>query len=108
MYLLSLSHNAFIVPGPNVLKGTFEVALGTFEAGIWFVLACLKVGVDKLNQPIEILGGDGFVLLIEVVDVAVQNLDEELHRDGRVHAGIRNTEGALKTLENPFSIAVEL
>jgi hypothetical protein len=84
------------------------VALGTFEARIWFVLACLKVGVDKLNQPIEILGGDGFVLLIEVVDVAVQNLDEELHGDGRVHAGISDTEGTLETLENPFSIAVEL
>jgi hypothetical protein len=84
------------------------VALRAFEAGIWFVLAGLKVGMNELDQPIEILGGDGFVLLVEVVNVTVQNLDEELHGNGRVHAGISNTEGTLEALENPFSIAVEL
>jgi hypothetical protein len=47
-------------------------------------------------------------LLVEVVDVAVQNLDEELHGNGRVHAGISHTESTLEALENPFSITVEL
>jgi hypothetical protein len=84
------------------------VALRAVEAGVWFILVGLKVGVNELDQPIEILGGDGLVLLIEVIDVTIQNLDKELHGNGRVHAGISDTEGTLEAFENPFSIAVEL
>lgn len=106
--LLPLGYNTFIFPGPDVLQGSFEVALRAFEAGVWFILVGLKVGMNELNQPIEILGGDGFVLLVEVVDVTVQNLDEKLHGNGSVHAGVSNTKGTLEAFENPFSIAVEL
>lgn len=79
VYLLPLSHNTFIFSGLDVLQCPFEVALRTLEARVWLVLAGLKVGVDELNQPIEILGRHSFVLLVEVIDVAVQNLDEQFH-----------------------------
>lgn len=48
------------------------------------------------------------VLLIKVVHVAVQDFDEQLHRNGGIHAGISDTERALQTLEYSFSIAIEL
>jgi hypothetical protein len=74
--LLPLGYNAFIFPGPDVLQCALEVAFGTLEARVWFVFARLKVGVNELNEPIEILGRDGFVLLVEIIHVAVQNFDE--------------------------------
>lgn len=49
-----------------------------------------------------------FVLLVKVVDVAVQDLDKELNGGGRLHARVGDTESALETLENAFSVAVEL
>jgi len=54
---------------------------GVLEAGRGdaFVLAGLQVGVDKLNQPVQILGRDSLVLLVEVVYVAVEDLDEQFN-----------------------------
>jgi hypothetical protein len=37
----------------------------------------------------------GFILLVEVVHVAIQYLDEEFDRYGSVHAGISHTERTL-------------
>lgn len=64
--------------------------------------------MDQLDQSIQVFRRDGLVLLVEVVDVAVEDLDEEFHADGCVHAGIRDAEGALETFEHAFAIAVEL
>lgn len=72
-----------------------EMALWALETRIGFTLRILQVGVDELNEAIEILGGDGLVLLVEIVDVAVEDLDEELNGDGGVHAGIGDAEGTL-------------
>ena len=48
------------------------------------------------------------VLLVEVVDVAVQNLNEELDRDCCVHARIGDAESTLQALKHTLAIAVEL
>ena len=85
-----------------------EVALRTFEAGVWLVFAGLQVGVDEFNEAIQVLGRNGLVLLVEVVDVAVEDFHEEFDRDGGVHAGVGNTKGTLEAFENPFAVAVEL
>lgn len=47
-------------------------------------------------------------MLVEVVDVAVEDFDEELDGYGGIHAGIGDTEGALQTFENAFAVTVEL
>ena len=53
-------------------------------------------------------GTYGIVLLVEVVDIAVQDLNEELDRDCCVHAGIGDAESTLQALEHTLAIAVEL
>lgn len=53
-------------------------------------------------------GTYGIVLLIEVVDIAVQNLNEELDRYCCVHARIGDAESTLQALEHTLTIAVEL
>lgn len=53
-------------------------------------------------------GTYGIVLLIEVVDIAVQNLNEELDRYCCVHARIGDAESTLQALEHALAIAVEL
>lgn len=50
----------------------------------------------------------GFVLLVKVVDVAVQDLDKELDRNSGIHARVRDTESALEALEDSLAIAVQL
>jgi len=50
----------------------------------------------------------GFVLLVKVVDVSVEDLDEQLDRGGRFHARVCHAERALETFENPLAVAVEL
>ena len=47
-------------------------------------------------------------MLIEVVDVAVEDFDEEFHRYSGVHAGVGDAEGTLKTFEDALAVAVEL
>lgn len=64
--------------------------------------------MDELDEPVEVLGRDGFVLLIEVVDIAVEDLDEEFDGYGGVHACVCDAEGTLETFEDAFAIAVEL
>ncbi len=64
--------------------------------------------MDQLDQPVQILRRDRLVLLVEVVDVAVEDLDEELDGNGGVHACVGNTEGALQAFEDALAVAVEL
>lgn len=77
--LLPLRHDALIFPSPDILQRPLEVPFRTIEIGVRFVRGGLQVRMDKFNQPVEVLGGDCFVLLVEVVDIAVEDLDEELH-----------------------------
>lgn len=84
------------------------MALRALETRVGFTLRGLQVGVDELNEAIEVLDGDGLVLLVEIVDVAVEDLDEELNGDGGVHAGVGDAEGTLEAFEDSFAIAVEL
>jgi len=48
------------------------------------------------------------VLLVKIVDVAVEDLDKELNRYGGIHARVRHTQGALQTLEHAFAVSVGL
>lgn len=64
--------------------------------------------MNQLDEAIQVLGGDRFVLLIEVVDVAIEDLDEEFNGYSSVHAGVCDTESPLETFENALAIAVEL
>lgn len=84
------------------------MALRALETRIWLILVRLQVRVDELEEAVEVLGRNGFVLLVEVVDVAVEDLDEEFDGDGGVHAGVCDAEGALETFEDAFAVAVEL
>lgn len=52
--------------------------------------------MDQLDETVKVFSGYVLVLLVEVVDVAVQDLDEEFDGDCCVHAGVCNAQGALK------------
>lgn len=106
--LLPLSHDTLVIPRPYILEGALEVAFRPVKAGVRLVLAGLQVGVDELDEAVEVLGGDGLVLLIKVVDVTVEDLDKEFDGNSSVHAGICDSQSALETLEDSFPITVEL
>ena len=53
-------------------------------------------------------GTCSFILLVKVVDVAVQDLDEQFNGDGCIHASICNTQSPLKTFEDSLSITIKL
>lgn len=84
------------------------MALRTLQARIRLFLVRLQIRIDELYEPVEVLGRDGLVLLVKVVDVAVEDLDEEFDGYGGVHAGVCDAEGTLETFEDTFAIAVEL
>jgi hypothetical protein len=49
-----------------------------------------------------------FVLLVEIVNVAIEDLDEKLDGHGGVHAGICYSESTLEAFEDAFTVAIEL
>lgn len=108
MNLLLLSNDTFIVSGPDVLEGTFEVTLWAIEVGIGLVFGVRKVRVNELNKSVQVLGSDRLILLVEVVDVAIEDLDEKLDGDGCIHASISNTKSTLEALQNSFPVTVKL
>lgn len=61
------------------------------------VLARVEVGMDQLDQAVEIFRRDRVVFLVEVVHVPIEDLDEKLDRDSSVHAGICDAERTLET-----------
>lgn len=83
---------------------TFRV----LQARVRLALVGLQVRVDQLDEAVQILGRNSLILLVEVVDVAVEDLDEELHGHGGVHAGVGDAESALEALKDALSVAVEL
>lgn len=72
------------------------------------ILRRIEVGMDQLNQAVQILRRHSIVLLVEVVYVAVQDLDEKLNGNSSVHAGVSNAKGTLQALEHTLAVAVWL
>ena len=103
-----LRNNTLIFPRPDILYGALEVALGPLQCRIRAVLVGLQIRVDELDQAVQVLGRDGIILLVEVVDVAIEDLNKELHRHGRIHTGVCDTESALEAFEDALAVAVEL
>lgn len=103
-----ICHNAFVFARANVLQRALEVALRAVEISICFVFIGLQVGVDEFDETVQVLRSDGLVLLVEVVDIAVQDFHKELDGDSGIHAGVSHTECTLEALEDPFAVAVEL
>lgn len=64
--------------------------------------------MDEFNEPVEVLGSDSFVLLVEIVDIAIQNLNKKFDGHGSVHASVCDAEGPLEAFQNPLSITVKL
>lgn len=108
MNLLLLGNNTLVVSGSNVLECTFEVTFWAIEVRVGLVLGIRKVRVDELNKSVQVLGSDRLILLVEVVDVAIEDLNEQLDGDGCIHAGIGNTKSTLEALQDSFSITVKL
>lgn len=108
MLLPRLRHHPLILPRPNILQRPLEMPARGLQTRVGFPVVRLQVRVDQLDQPVQVLGRDRLVLLVEVVHVAVQDLDEELHGDGRVHAGVGDAERALEAFEDALAVAVEL
>lgn len=67
-----------------------------------------KIALDELNQAIDIFSRHRVVLLVEIVDVAVEDLDEELDAHGCIHASVGDTKGALQAFEHALAVAVKL
>ena len=72
------------------------------------ILCRVEIRVDELDQAVQVLCRHGVVLLVEVVDVAIQNLDEEFNGDGGVHAGVCDAQGTLETFEDALAVTVGL
>ncbi len=47
-----------------------------------------------------------FILLIKVIDVAIEDLNKELDGNSGVHASICNTKSALKTFQDSLAITI--
>ena len=103
---LSLNLNPLILPPPNILQRPLEMLLRTLQPGR--ILRRVEVAMYQLNQPIQILRRYSIVFLVKVVDVAVQDLHEELDGDGGVHAGVGDAEGTLEAFEDALAVAVGL
>ena len=87
--------------------GVLEALLATADV-VRLAVGRAEVAMDELDQAVQVLDRDRLVLLVEVVDVAVEDLNEELDRHGRVHAGVGDAERALETFEHALAVAVEL
>lgn len=74
--LSRLRNHAFILPRPDIIKRTLKVPLRSLKTRVRFRLAGLQVRVDQFDKSVHVLCRDGLVLLVEVIHVAVQDLDE--------------------------------
>ena len=72
------------------------------------VLRRVEIALDQLDQAVDVFGGDCVVLLVEVVDVAVENFDEQLDAHSSVHTSVSNAQGTLQALKYALAVAVRL
>lgn len=84
------------------------MAFRVLETGVFLAVVGLQVGMDQLDEPVQVLGSHSFVLLIKVVNVSVQDFDKEFHRHRSVHASIGHAKGSLEAFENTLSVAIQL
>ena len=72
----------------------------------YFVVTC---GCQSVNLLRHISGhAHSLILLVKVVQVAVQNFDKQFHRHGGIHARICHTQGSLQALQDALAIAIKL
>jgi hypothetical protein len=84
------------------------VTLRAVETRVRLFFTALQVRVDEFDKAVQILRGDGLVLLVEIVHVAIEDFHEKFNGNTRVHAGIGHAEGTLQALKNSFAVSVEL
>lgn len=91
------------------------------------VLVGVKVGVDELDKAIEVLGRNllrrlsqqaasrdhqrgthSLVLLVEVVYIAIEDLNKQFNTDGCVHACVSHSERTLQAFKHTLAVTVEL
>lgn len=92
-----LRHNTLKLPRSNIFERPLEMSLWPLKIWIWFVFVGLQIRVYEFDKAIQVLDRNGFVLLVKVIDIAIKDFDKQFHGYGRIHAGIRNTKGALET-----------
>jgi hypothetical protein len=74
----------------------------------YFVVTCAKVDQHLRKRTIYLGRAHSLVLLVKIVDIAVQYLHKQLHGYRCVHASIRDSERSLQTLQYTFTVTVEL
>lgn len=103
------------------------MSLRIFQRGRVAFLVGGEVGMDQLDQSIQVFCCNlhnsqsvyelpaialtstyRLILLVEIVDVAVQYFHKQLHRHRCVHASICNSKRSLQALKDTLAIAVEL
>lgn len=82
------------------------MAFWVFETRISLAFVALKIGMNKFNEAVQVFRRHGFVLLVEIVDVSVQDLDKKFNRNRSIHTCIGHPKSALKTLKDSFPIAI--
>ena len=68
--------HALVLSTSNILERPLKMPLRIVETR--HIFGGIEIRVDQLDEPVEVLGRDRVVLLVEVVDVAIQDLYEEL------------------------------
>jgi len=92
-----------LLPVLDVLEGVGKVELDDLAVVVLGVQVS-EVGGDQVNEPADVLDSDCLVLLLKIVDVAVEDLDKELDVEARLHARVGDLEGLLEALEHPPAV----
>lgn len=98
--------HAFILSTRNVIQRSLKMLPRILQRLL--VVCRVKIAMYEFDKSVEVLRRHRVILLIEVVDVAIQNFDEELHGYSGIHTSISNAQGTLEAFKNAFAIAVEL
>jgi hypothetical protein len=72
----------------------------------YFVVTCRIIDQHACKSALALKPTHRLVLLVKVVDIAIQYFHKELHGYRSVHAGICNSKGSLQTLKYPLAVAV--
>lgn len=122
---LRLRNNALILSRRDVIERPLEVLARVLKTRSVFI--GVEIRMDELDEAVQVLGRDlfrvksanyitelllrstyGLILLVKVVDVAVEDLNEELHTDRGIHTGVSHPQRTLQALKHTLAITVEL
>lgn len=122
---LRLRNNALILSRRDVIERPLEVLARVLKTRSVFI--GIEIRMDELDEAVQVLGRDlfrvksanyimelllrstyGLILLVKVVDVAVEDLNEELHTDRGIHTGVSHPQRTLQALKHTLAITVEL